>query len=235
MLKVVALILMLIDHLGFALFPNLFIMRIIGRLSFPLFAFSLTEGYIYTSNKERYFKRLLIFALVSMIPFAFLFDGLTKFSSTLYVLLHEPLIMFIGHLDIGFTLSLGFISLMIVDRIRLNKRNIINYIYLLLILLFAELIGVDYQVYGVLSIIAFYVFRNNKWYLILSFLVLPITMININHLTTAPLYQIFAVFSIPIIFALKDNNIDKNFKLPRWFFYVFYPVHITILWIIRCL
>jgi len=235
MLKFVALILMLIDHLGYSLFPNLLILRVIGRLSFPIFAYSLTEGYIYTKNRDKYFKRLLIFALISMIPYAFLFDGFTKFSTTIYVLSHTPIIMFIGHLDIGFTLSLGFISLMIIDRIKANRRNIFNYIGIILVLAIAKVIGVDYGIYGVLSIMIFYIFRGNKPLLILSFLLLPATMINPQHMSFDPIYQCFAVLSIPIILGLKDKELSKNIKVPRWFFYVFYPLHITILWIIRCL
>lgn len=226
---------MTIDHLGLALFPNLLILRIIGRLSFPIFAYSLVEGYIYTQNRENYFKRLFVFAIVSMIPFAFLVNGFTKFSSTLYVFLYMPQIMFIGHLDIGFTFILGFISLITIDRIKADKRNIFNYIGLILILALAKILGVDYGIYGVLLIILFYIFRGKKQNLIISLFILPITMVHINHLTITTLYQCFAVLSIPIIFALKDNDVNKKVKLPKTFFYVFYPVHITILWIARCI
>lgn len=235
MLKVIALILMFIDHLGLSLFPNLLILRIIGRLSYPIFAFSLVEGYIYTRNRNNYFKRLIIFAVVSMLPFSLLMGGVKDFNTAIYIISKEPLKLFIGRLDIGFTLSLGFISLMIVDRIKSDKRNIFNYIGLIFTLILAKVIGVDYGIYGVLSIVLIYICREHKWWLILSFILLPITMININHLSIDPIFQIFAVFSIPIIFALKDNDFAKGVKLPRWFFYVFYPVHIAILWIIRCI
>ena len=58
-LKFLAAALMLVDHIGYLLFPQALFLRIIGRLSFPLFAFAISEGCRYTKNKTKHF--LLIF------------------------------------------------------------------------------------------------------------------------------------------------------------------------------
>ncbi|MFN2363319.1 MAG: TraX family protein, partial [Halarsenatibacteraceae bacterium] len=68
-IKMVAITTMLIDHIGSIIFPEYIILRVIGRLAFPLFAFLITEGYRHTSNINRYLVRLSIFALISQYPF----------------------------------------------------------------------------------------------------------------------------------------------------------------------
>lgn len=83
-IKLIAIIAMLIDHVGayFQLsgseivpFQYAFLMRSIGRLALPIFSFFLVEGYMKTSNLKRYVDRLHIFAVISQIPFAFLFSS----------------------------------------------------------------------------------------------------------------------------------------------------------------
>ena len=68
-LKLIAIISMLFDHAGYAIYGKLSWCNFIGRLAFPIFAFQITEGYIHTKNLKNYFFRLGIFALISQIPF----------------------------------------------------------------------------------------------------------------------------------------------------------------------
>ena len=69
MLKFIALVVMLIDHIGAKLLPQFFILRIIGRLSFPIFAYLVAVGAKRTRDLDIYISRMLIFALISQIPF----------------------------------------------------------------------------------------------------------------------------------------------------------------------
>lgn len=81
-LKLIALVTMLIDHIGYLFFPEILLFRTIGRIAFPIFAYQLALGFIHTSNRSRYAGRLAIFGALSAVPYAFFnpelnFDPLT--------------------------------------------------------------------------------------------------------------------------------------------------------------
>ncbi|WPS85352.1 TraX family protein (plasmid) [Brevibacillus halotolerans] len=76
-LKIIAVLSMVIDHIGAVFFPHLIIFRIIGRLAFPIFAFQLAQGARFTSNSKMYSLRLLGFAWLSQIPYMLLWDTTT--------------------------------------------------------------------------------------------------------------------------------------------------------------
>lgn len=131
-LKLVGIVLMIIDHIGLAFFPNIIAFRIIGRLAFPIFAYGIAMGYTYSKNVNRYMLRLSAFALVS-----------------------EPIFHLIipKGLNIFFTLLIGLICIIAIDKKR--------YVILALVLGLSYFLPLDYGLYGVLTIIAFYVFKNN--------------------------------------------------------------------------
>ena len=68
-LKIIAIVSMLVDHIGLVFFPEVMMFRIIGRISFPIFAYVLAEGIYYTKDITKYMLRLGIFALLSEIPY----------------------------------------------------------------------------------------------------------------------------------------------------------------------
>ena len=74
-LKIIAMVTMLIDHVGAVIFPQFIILRIIGRIAFPIFAYELVEGYFHTSNIWRYILRLLVFGVISEFFFDMAFFG----------------------------------------------------------------------------------------------------------------------------------------------------------------
>ena len=84
-LKIIAIISMFIDHIGYAIFGKLSYFNYIGRLAFPIFAFQISEGYVHTKNLKRYFFRLFLFALISQVPFM-LFTSIIsdKFSLNIF-------------------------------------------------------------------------------------------------------------------------------------------------------
>ena len=71
-IKWLAVLLMVVDHIGYFLFPQQIIFRIIGRLSFPLFAFLIANGYKFTRDKKKYLLRLFIFANIIQLPSLFM-------------------------------------------------------------------------------------------------------------------------------------------------------------------
>ena len=101
-LKIIALITMFIDHLGYAIFNKFSFFNYIGRVAFPIFAFQISEGFHYTKNVKKYFARLLLFAMFSQIPFMLF---LSIFSNNIY------------KLNVFFTLFLGLFSIYIYDKI----------------------------------------------------------------------------------------------------------------------
>ena len=74
-LKLLAMAAMLVDHMGYLLFPTAMWMRYVGRLAFPIFAFQIAEGWYRTHDREKYTLRLLICAVVSEVPFDLAFSG----------------------------------------------------------------------------------------------------------------------------------------------------------------
>jgi hypothetical protein len=140
-IKILAAIFMVVDHIGVVFFPNLPVFRLIGRLSFPLFAWLLTQGERYTRNFNRYLLRLVLLGLI---------------SQPLYVLALSG-----TRLNILFTLSLGLITL------RLGSR-FSQYRYLIwgLGLVTAQLLRVEYGAYGIAVIYLFTAFRFGEvWWL----------------------------------------------------------------------
>ena len=99
-LKIIACITMFIDHVGYAIFNGPSWFNYIGRIAFPIFAFQISEGYAHTRNIKKYLVRLLIFALVSQIPFM-LFVSLVNDDFSLNVI---------------FTLLFGLVSIVIYDK-----------------------------------------------------------------------------------------------------------------------
>lgn len=210
-LKVVALITMLCDHIAVVLVsakndPQLYnILRMIGRISFPIFCFMITEGFRYTSDRKKYFLRLLIFAVISEIPFDLAVSG--SFFD-------------IKQQNVMWTLSIGFLVLTVVEKYK-------DKLYLQIICItagsiIAFLMKVDYIFYGVLIISVFYLCRENhyKMFIILMFL-----------LIFQGEAESFGILSIPFIMAYDSDKKEK--KLPKYFFYVFYPLHLIVLYLIK--
>ncbi len=205
-LKIIAIITMTIDHMGVFLFPEYIGFRIIGRLSFIIFAFLIVNGYKYTHNKERYLVRLIIMGFISQIP-----DML-------------GIINYVG--NIFFTLSIGLATVMV-----LASNWNLKYIYYVLLIGLAVLLNVDYGVYGVLVINAFYLidrYQINIPLQIVIFIALNYFGIKVEHFASI---QYYSLFSLPIIWSY-NQKLGYHNKYLSYFFYWYYPVHLTILAII---
>ena len=72
-LKLIAVAAMTVDHISAVFFPSEIWMRLIGRLTMPIMAFLISEGYHYTRSVRKYLFRLLIFAIVSQVPYMLAF------------------------------------------------------------------------------------------------------------------------------------------------------------------
>lgn len=221
-LKLMAIIIMLIDHTGALLFPKVRILRVIGRLAFPIFAYFISEGYIKTSNVKKYQKRLLVFALISQIPFYL------AFKNVLY-------------LNIFFTLFLGLYAIKVYD-----EKGSISIIWIIGIL--AQIINTDYGLYGVFTIYFFYKYHEdfktmakkqvflNVIFVSVIFLITILSAFNKGKDGTWIFMTLIGVsmqaVSLVSLFFIKRYNGERGRSM-KYLFYGFYPVHLMILWMIK--
>lgn len=186
------------------------ILRLIGRLGFPIFCFLLIEGFGYTRNVKKYAGRLFLFALISEIPFDIGFVG-------------KPI--YWGYQNVFFTLLIGLL-VMIGFRFIENKREwnktlrVVIYIAILLAgMALAEFMRTDYGAIGVLTVAVMYLFRYKKTLA---------SALGCAALTASSMIEITAFFAlIPI--HLYNGKRGLNIK---WLFYVFYPAHILLLYLV---
>lgn len=142
-LKIIAMLTMLIDHIGYLYYPGVVWLRIIGRIAFPIFAFLIARGYRFTSNKTRYGIRLFAFGIVSQVPYHYFAPG---------------------KLNIMFTLFIGLLLLKAYD----SKQRVLT-----LILLATGLYpAISYGLYGLTMILLFHICYENKDQTAVAYLVL---------------------------------------------------------------
>lgn len=204
-LKVIAILTMLVDHIGIILFPDKEMFRIIGRIAFPIFAYQLSIGYRHTSDKIKYMFRLWMFALISQIPFTLAFDT--------------------TNLNIMFTL---LIAILLIDQFE-NKRD--GWFIVILTAVFildfnSNVPDLDYGWYGVLVPFFFYLFYEDKTKTIITQVILIIVYVSSGFMPI----QIFAM--VGVLICLYLPIVKTHIRLNKYFFYWFYPVHLILLFFI---
>ena len=217
-LRLIAILTMLIDHIGFIFFPNQPIFRIIGRFSFPLFAWGIAQGAKYTHNAAKYAWRLFVFALIAQYPY-YLFGTIAP----------SP----IAKLNVIFTLLLGLLAILSY-RSHLSKLLKIACIYLCCF--FSLTLNSDYQIIGVLSVLLSYIFMTNFPALFISQLFLfslPITFSlitqSLNNLIT---FNIYLPLFAPLAFFLTRLPQSRLSKF-KYLFYLVYPLQFLIIYLIK--
>ena len=219
MLKIIAMVSMAFDHVGDMFFPDFMWMRMVGRLAMPIFAFCITEGYIHTRNRNKYLLRMGIFALVSEVPFDLAFEGNINLS----------------HQNIMLSFFISIVALMLFDLIRGPKnelkvrysvwRTILGVLAVIAMAVIAMLVKADYTVFAVIGVFLFYVFKDVNHY------VRPIPGIAFLALTRTVGY--YCSTGLSIIPLLLYNG--KKGKGLKWLFYVFYPGHLLLLYLLKLL
>ena len=218
-MKTLALICMLIDHIGLVFFPYDLRWRVIGRLAMPIFAYCLARGLIYTSSIERYIKRLVIFALISQIPF-WLLEWAANGGKLITL-----------HLNIGFTFVIAAIIVYLWQRMQLDKRHnsikkIIMGIMSIVALLMADFLNMDYGSFGVLVVIGCYMsFRLGKNELVMGFIYTFLVMLLYSSSLNMIILQEIGVIGFGICYMTKTISEKSLGKL----FYIVYPMHMLII------
>lgn len=229
LLKIIAMLAMLTDHMWASIIPGNQWMNYVGRLAFPIFAFQIAEGYFHTKDYKKYATRLLIFALVSEIPFD-LFYGSTAFYPF--------------HQNTIFTLLLGLFAIRAIDnfiKLRSKKTLALAIIIVATCLLGAAISFVDYGPVGVLTVILFYITKDIKWSKGIQ--LIGMYLLNIQFFggfyinleifghTFEFVTQGFAIFSLVLIW-LYNGKKSLNKPVFKYSFYVFYPLHLLVLYLI---
>lgn len=232
-LKVIAIVAMLLNHIGsgFSLYEQssglYFFTEFIGKLTFPIMAYLLVEGFYYTRNRKKYAERMAVFWLISIYPFHLLFRGNHPFGPLELVN------------NIFFTLLMGLLLMMAYEKVKSPiLRN-------LLVLFFSVItITSDWSLIGVLLIFGFYKWKGQKkgiWLPVLyttAFLVLLMGMMYSTDSQAVPLYQVFTGLGLLLVIPLlQAYNGERGYspKWVKWGFYGFYPIHLVVLAVIRML
>ncbi len=226
-LRILATAFMICDHLWAKVVPGNDWMTYIGRLTFPIFAFMISEGFIHTSNFKKYILRLLGFALVSEIPFNLFYGG-----SWFYPY----------HQNVMFTLLFGLLAITLIDKAKKDKtaKTIVKTVLLLVVLGIASFIGfVDYGFWGFLTVVMFYLFRSFPFAWVLQLIAMLLMNLILFEGQTIPVEifgnsfefatQGFAVLSLIPIW-LYGGKKGKSSKIMQYGFYAFYPIHMLIIY-----
>ena len=217
-LKIIACISMLIDHLGVVVFPGIPILRIIGRIAFPIFAYMIAEGCRYTKNKVKYLGIILAMA--------------TAFQIVYFVFMND---LYQGIL-VTFSLSIAIIfSLEAVSSSDSPTHKLLGLLGLTAALFVAigcpiifksEGFIFDYYEWGIFLPVMIY-FAPNKWAKLgVSAIMLALMSIYCDSL------QWWSLISVGLL-ALYNGERGKA-KM-KYFFYIFYPAHLVIIYIIMFL
>ena len=206
-LKWIAVLTMVIDHVGAILFPDQIWMRVIGRVAFPIYAYCLAEGFRYTSDYRRYLGRLALFAILSEIPFDLALYGVP---------------VSFAHQIVFLTLSRGLILLWVLERCREQLLLCAGAFAVLCFL--AQALHMDYGAGGLLMVFAFYLAQQGTspwigWGI----------FVFINLFGYAGGVQWAAILALLPI-GLYSGKAGKR---KQRFFYWIYPLHLLLLWIIE--
>lgn len=220
-LKIIAMVSMVLDHIKYAIpSTKCFATIYLGRIAFPIFGFLISEGFIHTHSRSKYMLRILIFAIVSQIPFYFFAHNIV----------HSKV-----NFNIMFTFEIALVGLYLIDFIKNYDgfSKILDYsmmiIGLVIILLFTYLIHPDYSSYGVLTVWIFYLLKKSK--ILTSFSYVLLNFLYYFSMGYGQEYKMLLATIIPLLLILFYNG--KQGRKLKYFFYVFYPVHFIILYAIN--
>lgn len=232
-LRIFAMAAMLMDHLWATIVTGNSWMTYVGRLAYPIFAFLLVEGFFHTKNLKKYMLRMLLFAVISEIPFNIITGGG---------------IIFPFHQNVLFTFLLGLSIMWVLEKIKQRQKLWLTIISGIAALILGFVLGtvtmVDYFGFGILMILTFY-FAYGKSY---GWMIQLFGMFFINAKMMAGRIIQFtlggAVFGFPLqgiavlsllLIWLYNGKRGTNNKIAQYSFYAFYPLHMLIIGLIWAL
>ncbi|PQP80144.1 conjugal transfer protein TraX [Paenibacillus sp. PCH8] len=200
----IAMITMLIDHIGAVFFPHILELRIVGRIAFPIYAFAVYIGYKHTRDVRKYIWRLFWIALISQVPFMAAFNHYS--------------------LNVVWTLWSALLVLLVLDKLpsRLLAIPIVIGAGWLM-----EVSQMDYGMYGLLLVLLFRYFQGPV--LVVAHVILNVLYLML-HNSSVQMYSVLATAGIAIAQYYQSG---LRMKGPRWVWRYFYPAHLAIIALIR--
>ena len=207
-LKLIACVTMLIDHIGAVFFPGNLWFRIIGRIAFPIYCFLLAEGAHYTKNPTKYALRLLIGLLLAEIPFDLTFYGRITFAKQ----------------SVMFTLLLAYLMSLCMKKLPLLGKALMVIPFALA----ANYLKTDYGAMGVVLCAVFIIGRDLPESLL--FQTAGAFLVNLSYFARSIIQPYATLAMVPI--SLYSGKKTTGSKWIQRAFYLFYPAHLLILWLI---
>lgn len=214
-LKIIALIAMTIDHIGFYLFPGVRLLRIIGRLAFPIFAYMIGEGCTYTKNPKRYFLSVFSVGLLCQIVYLFMMHSLSQ--------------------CIFITFSL---SIMLIFAVKASEKGdgaykLLPYLALSFVFFVTYLLprlypdsgfNVDYGFIGALLPLFSYLPKNKEQ---------KLALFSVGLLVLCCFYGGIQFYSLAALLLLALYNGRRGKFSVKYLFYAYYPLHLAALYVIK--
>lgn len=227
-LHIIAMTLMLMDHLWATLLPAREWLTCAGRVAFPIFAFMAVEGYFHTRSFKKYILRMLMFAVLSEIPFDLMYGG------TWFYPVHQ---------NVLWTFLLSLLGVWLMEQVRKKGKTWMYLLVCVLVvpagLVLGTLCMVDYYGVGVLTVFVFYFLHGRKWWCFLGQLA-ALYWLNVELLGGL----MYPVQLFGMEFELCQQGLALLALIPIWLYrgrqgyhskpfqylcYAFYPVHMLLL------
>ena len=233
-LHILAMVIMLGDHIWGTTGIQTLWLTTIGRMAFPIFAFLLVEGFYHTHDRKKYIKRILLFAVISEVPFDWMYNGFVFYPF---------------HQNVLWNFGISLVCLQLMESIRAEENWIKTYLSMPVIILLGYIVATitftDYHGAGILTVMVFYLCRgNSKINRFMQFIGLVYIncfilkglcfTVTIGSFSWDIPYQGFAILSLIPIWLYKGRQGPYN-RVIKEIYYWFYPVHAFILGLITTL
>lgn len=238
MLKFIAIIAMTVDHTAWAIFPGYpddilpVLLHIIGRITCPIMCYFIAEGYHYTRDIKKYTLRLFIFAVISHFAYVYASSSFVDWKSFIPFYYGDIL----NQTSVVWSLAWGLVMLRVVNSQRI-KQIWLKVIFILLICFIS--FPSDWSCIAGLCVLAFGTNRGNfkmqmLWMIFYVFIYSVVYFFACDKVYGV--IQMCVVLSIPLIMLYngKRGSNPKLNKFMKWFFYIYYPLHLFVIGVLDC-
>lgn len=220
-LKIIAIIAMALNHIAHAFGEHMpdgvfYVFTGVGGMTFPIMVYLMNEGYQYTRDVKKYGQRLLVFAVISLVPFMIAFGGL---------------------LNVLFTLLLGLIVIYLYDHMKSRKL-----FWLIFILVTIGSIVCDWALMGIPMILCSHAIKN-RWgrvivpvliawgFMGLTIIVMIMMAVDQREIISNAAFMFGCALTVPLLLAYNGQRGPAM----KYFFYAFYPAHLAVIAVIMIL